>query len=362
MSGRERFLVAEAFDSNFIAPVGPMIDRFEADVARFTGFDHVAALCSGSAAMHLALRLSGVNEGDQVWGASLTFIGGIAPAIYERAEPVFFDSDDATLIDLNLVEEELVHANKQNRLPKVLVVTDLYGNVVDFKFARALCDRYGITLISDSAESFGSTRFGMPAGHGADLVAYSFNGNKIITTSGGGALASNNKAMIDKARFLSMQAKDPAPHYQHTTYGYNYRMSNICAAIGVGQLEVIGERIAGRRAICSRYKKALARCAGVTVVPEPENGVANRWLTVIRLGKEARATPQQVMAALSRDLIDSRPVWKPMHMQPLFAKARIVGGAVSEAIFAEGVCLPSGTNMTDRDQDRVIAILLDQLG
>jgi pyridoxal phosphate-dependent aminotransferase EpsN len=357
MSGRERELVGEAFDSNFIAPLGPMVDRFESDLGRVTGFDHVAALSSGTAAMHLALRLSGIEAGDEVWGSSLTFIGGTAPVIYERAVPVFFDCDETTLIDLDLVEQELAAANTHGRLPKVLVVTDLYGNASDMRRARALCDRYGVTLIADSAESLGSTRFERPAGYGADFAVSSFNGNKIITTSGGGALASNNKAMIEKARFLATQARDPAPHYQHSTYGYNYRLSNICAAIGVGQLGVLADRVARRREIFARYSEALGTCAGVSFVPEPANGIANRWLTVIRLSQDARVTPVQLMAALNADQIESRPVWKPMHMQPVFEAARMVAGAQCEALFAQGVCLPSGSNMTDADQDRVIAIL-----
>lgn len=357
MSGREFELVREAFQSNFIAPLGPMVDRFEAALSVQTGLPHVAALSSGTAAIHLALRLSNVEPGDQVWGSSLTFIGGAAPIFYEKAVPVLFDCDANGLIDLDLVEEELATASRGDRLPKVLITTDLYGNVVDLERARAMCHRYGVVLVSDSAESVGSTLHGRAAGNGADFATYSFNGNKIITTSGGGALASNDHAAIERARFLATQARDPAPHYQHTTFGYNYRMSNICAAIGVGQMQVLAERVARRRAIFEQYSAAFRQTNSVSFLPEPDGGVANRWLTVMFLSPGAKRRPSDVIAKLAANDIECRPVWKPMHLQPVFKDARYIGGTRAADMFERGLCLPSGSNMRDDELARVIDVL-----
>lgn len=357
MSGRELELVQDAFKSNFVAPLGPMVDRFEAALSADTGIAHVAALSSGTGAIHLALRLAEVQQGDEVWGSSLTFIGGAAPIFYEKAVPVLFDCDACGLIDLDLVEEALATANRLGRLPKVLITTDLYGNVVDLDRASALCRRYGVILISDSAEAVGSKLKGRAAGYGADFAAYSFNGNKIITTSGGGALASDNKNLIERARFLATQARDPAPHYQHTTFGYNYRMSNICAAIGVGQMEVLAQRVARRRAIFRQYQDALALKNDVSFLPEPVGGVANRWLSVLFLGGDAKVTPSVVMNALAAHNIECRPVWKPMHLQPVFKDARFVGGRCAGNMFERGLCLPSGSNMRDDELARVIDLL-----
>jgi pyridoxal phosphate-dependent aminotransferase EpsN len=357
MSGRELELVQEAFQSNFVAPLGPMVDRFEAVLAADTGIAHVAALSSGTGAIHLGLRLSDVQQGDEIWGSSLTFIGGAAPIFYEKAIPVLFDCDENGLIDLDLVEEALAAANRVGRLPKVLITTDLYGNVVDLERASAICRRYGVILIADSAEAVGSKLNGRAAGNGADFAAYSFNGNKIITTSGGGALASDNKVMIERARFLATQARDPAPYYQHTTFGYNYRMSNICAAIGVGQMEVLSQRVARRRAIFQQYQSALARTKDVSFLPEPQGGVANRWLSVLFIRRQSKVTPSQVMATLAAHDIECRPVWKPMHLQPVFKDARYVGGSRAADMFERGICLPSGSNMLDEDLARVIQLL-----
>lgn len=358
MSGRELELVQEAFQSNFVAPLGPMVDRFEAALSADTGIAHVAALSSGTGAIHLGLRLADVQQGDEIWGSSLTFIGGAAPIFYEKAVPVLFDCDENGLIDLDLVEEALAAANRIGRLPKVLITTDLYGNVVDLERASAMCRRYGVSLIADSAEAVGSKLRGRAAGYGADFAAYSFNGNKIITTSGGGALASDNKAMIERARFLATQARDPAPHYQHTTFGYNYRMSNICAAIGVGQMEVLSQRVARRRAIFQHYQAALAGATDVSFLPEPLDGVANRWLSVLFIGKRATVTPSDVMQQLAMHDIECRPVWKPMHLQPVFKDARFIGGTRATDMFERGICLPSGSNMRDEDLARVIRLLV----
>lgn len=359
MGGTERVLVEEVFASNWIAPTGPMVTRFEEDLARLTGTGHVAALSSGTAALHLALRLSAIGPGDEVWGATMTFIGGVAPILYEGATPVFLDVDpDDFLLDLDLLEAELAAARTAGRAPKVVITTDLYGHVVDTARIATLRREYGFVWISDTAEAVGAYRDGRHAGVGADFVILSFNGNKIITTSGGGALASDNGEAIERARFLSTQARDAAPHYEHTTYGYNYRLSNVCAAIGVGQLEVLPQRVERRRQINALYRERLGRLPGFAFSPEAAGMTANRWLTTVRIAPgEAGVDREAVRLALEAENIESRPLWKPMHMQPVFATARCHGGAAAERAFADGLCLPSGSSMTDADVDRVCTIV-----
>jgi dTDP-4-amino-4,6-dideoxygalactose transaminase len=355
MGGGEYALVGEAFASNWIAPTGPMVTRFEADLSALTGIGHVAALSSGSAALHLALRLCEIGPGDEVWGPSMTFIGGVAPICYAGATPVFLDSEpDMLLLDLDLLEEALAARARANRLPKVLVTTDLYGHVPDMARLAALKARFGFTWISDSAEAVGSYRDGIHAGKGADFAIYSFNGNKIITTSGGGALASDDPGRIETARFLSTQARDPAPHYQHSTYGYNYRLSNICAAIGVGQLTVLEARVEARRRVHDLYRALLGGIGGIAFTPEPAGLRANRWLTTI-LVDPARSGFDREQARLALEAVDieSRPLWKPMHLQPLFASAPRIGGEVAARAFDIGLCLPSGSAMGDDDVARV---------
>jgi dTDP-4-amino-4,6-dideoxygalactose transaminase len=360
MSGAERVLVEEVFDSNWIAPTGPMVDRFEAMLAELTGMGHVAALASGTAALHLALRLSDVGPGDEVWGSTMTFIGGVAPIRYVGATPVFLDIDFETmLLDLDLLEAELARAAGSGRPPAAVITTDLYGHAVDVDRMAALRDRYGFRWISDSAESVGS-RFGDGhAGRGADFVVLSFNGNKIITTSGGGALASDDAAMIARARFLSTQARDPAPHYEHSTFGYNYRLSNVCAAIGVGQLQVLDDRVDARRRVNARYRELLAPVPGLTFSPEPAPMRANRWLTTVIIDPElAGFDRERARLALEAKNIESRPLWKPMHLQPVFAGLPAIGGERAERAFDLGLCLPSGSSMTDDDLNRVADTLL----
>jgi len=361
MGGAERVLVQEVFDSNWIAPTGPMVTRFEEDLAQLTGMGHVAALSSGTAALHLALRLSDISLGDEVWGATMTFIGGVAPILYLGAKPVFLDVDrDNFLLDLDLLEDQLKAASVKGTLPKALITTDLYGHVVDGSRIAALRREYGFTWISDTAEAVGAYRDGQHAGAGADFVILSFNGNKIITTSGGGALASNNAATIDQARFLSTQARDPAPHYEHTTYGYNYRLSNVCAAIGVGQLQVLSQRVARRRQIHALYRERLGRLPGFVFSSEASGMQANRWLTTVQIrSKEAGLNREAIRLALEADNIESRPLWKPMHMQPVFAEARYYGEGVAARAFEEGLCLPSGSSMADGDVDRICSIIED---
>ncbi len=360
MGGDELPLIHEVFASNWLAPTGPMVTRFEDELGTLTGIENVAALSSGTAALHLALRLSKIGAGDEVWGATMTFIGGVAPILYAGATPVFVDIEkEQLLIDLDLLEAELALARIVGRIPKVVITTDLYGHVVDGKRIRALADDYGFIWISDAAEAAGAYRDDCHAGKGADFAILSFNGNKIITTSGGGALASDRADLIDRARFLSTQARDPAPHYEHTTFGYNYRLSNVCAAIGVGQLGVLAQRADQRRHINALYRDRLGHIAGLKFSPEAPGMRANRWLTTVQVDPSTAGFDREdIRLALEAENIESRPLWKPMHMQPLFAGTRTLGGAVAEQTFANGLCLPSGSAMTDADVKRVCAIIM----
>jgi pyridoxal phosphate-dependent aminotransferase EpsN len=358
MGGDERPLVQDVFDSNWIAPTGPMVTQFEQDLSALTGIGHVAALSSGTAALHLALRLVDIGPGDEVWGATMTFIGGVAPILYTGASPVFVDIEaEQFLIDFDVLETALAAAGRSGKLPKVVMTTDLYGHVVDAARMRSLSEAYGFVWISDAAEAVGAYRDNQHAGKGADLAILSFNGNKIITTSGGGAIASDRADWIDRARFLSTQARDPAPHYEHTTYGYNYRLSNVCAAIGVGQLRVLEARVARRREINAMYQDMLGNLPGLRFSPEASGMRANRWLTTICIDPAyAAADREGLRVALEAVNIESRPLWKPMHTQPVFRDARCYGGAVAERAFATGLCLPSGSSMELFDIERVCAV------
>jgi pyridoxal phosphate-dependent aminotransferase EpsN len=357
MSGHEQDRVAEAFASNFIAPLGPQLDAFEAAVSAYLGGGlHCVGLSSGSAALHLALRIAGVGRGDEVWISSMTFAGGIFPVNYLGATPRFFDLDPASwTLDIALLEAELAKAARENRLPKAIVPTDLYGQSVDLAPLEVLAERYDIRLINDSAESLGAGYLnGRKAGTGGDAAVLSFNGNKIITTSGGGMLVTRHKDWADQARFLSTQARDPAPHYEHSTYGYNYRLSNICAAIGLGQMQVLDERVARRRAIFLRYQMALAPL-GFGFMPEPGGYHSTRWLTAITVNPSQMGTTREtIRLELLKHQIEARPLWKPMHLQPLYAGTSYHGNGVDAALFDIGLCLPSGSDMTDLQQDEVI--------
>lgn len=359
MGGGELALVHDVFASNWIAPTGPMVSRFEEDLASLTGIKHVAALSSGTAALHLALRLSDIGPNDEVWVATMTFIGGVAPILYMGATPVFFDIEkEGFLIDIDLLEEELDRASVADALPKVVITTDLYGHVVDSQRVRMLADKYGFIWISDAAEAVGSYQNGLHAGQGADFAILSFNGNKIITTSGGGALASDREDWINQARFLSTQARDVAPHYEHSTFGYNYRLSNVCAAIGVGQLAVLNARVAARRRINADYRELLGGIPGLSLSVEPVSMRANRWLTTALIDPDvAGFNREDVRLALEAVNIESRPLWKPMHMQPLFEQARIVRGGVAEHCFEVGICLPSGSQMQTADVAKVCSVI-----
>jgi dTDP-4-amino-4,6-dideoxygalactose transaminase len=359
IGSREQALVGEVFASNWIAPIGPMIDAFEAGLARATGIDHVVALSSGTAGLHLALRMIGIGPGDEVWGSTLTFIGGVAPILYMGAAPVFLDIEaDGYLLDLDLLESALAAAV---RPPRVVITTDLYGHVTDAGRMRALADRFGFVWISDAAEAVGAYRDGMHAGKGADFAILSFNGNKIITTSGGGMLVTEEKAFAERARFLATQARDPAPHYQHSTIGYNYRMSNILAGVGRGQLKVLDQRVRSRRAVYDRYREAFAGVNWIELMPEPDWSFSTHWISACVLAPDARISAADMIQRLSAELIEARPVWKPMQLQPVFAHCEYFSHgeeSVSEELFNNGVCLPSGSNMTVQQIDRVAETVL----
>jgi pyridoxal phosphate-dependent aminotransferase EpsN len=357
MGGAELQHISEAFASGFVAPLGSKLDEFEQLVSDYLGGGfHCVGLSSGSAALHLALRIVGVTETTQVWVSSMTFAGGVFPVLYQGATPVFFDlSPDSWTIDCDLLEDALIKANRTNSLPRAIVPTDLYGQSVDLERLEILCTRYGVSLVVDSAESLGASgAFGRKCGTGGDAAILSFNGNKIITTSGGGMMVTKSADMAAEARFLATQARDPAPHYEHSTFGYNYRMSNICAAIGVGQMDVLNARVVRRREICRRYQAALSRY-GVTFMPEPEGYFSSKWLTVARFDPDILGVNrEEIRLKLAKHKIESRPMWKPMQLQPLFASAAYHGTGFDEELFAEGLCLPSGSDMSNSDQDDVI--------
>ncbi len=361
MGGDEMELVEEAFASGYVAPAGPMLARFEAAVADYLGGGvHCAALASGTAALHLAFRIKGIGPGDEVWTSSMTFAGGAFPIAYEGAAPVFFDlSPESWTMDPALVAEALEAAAKAGRLPKAVVPTDLYGQPADSVAIAAECAKYGVACIVDAAESLGAACRGAKAGSIGDAAVLSFNGNKIITTSGGGMLVSRDAQLVEKARFLATQARDPAPHYQHSEIGFNYRLSNVLAAIGVGQMRVLDARVARRREIFARYEADFRDIAGLSLMPEPDWARATRWLTAIRIDPAAFGADREAVrkALLARE-IESRPLWKPMNLQPIFAGARHVGRGLDAALFADGLCLPSGSDMTDAEQDEVIATVI----
>lgn len=359
MGGEEMHFVQEAFASNYIAPLGPHVDAFEREFCNITGIANAVALSSGTAAMHLALRILGVGPGDDVVASTLTFIGSVSPIIFQGATPVFIDADRATWnMDTELLKEELNECAARGKLPKAVVPTDLYGQCADLDTIIKICEPYGIPVVVDAAESLGAKYKGRSSGKGAVLAVFSFNGNKIITTSGGGMLVSDNKDLIDKARYLSQQAREPVPHYEHVEIGYNYRMSNILAAIGRGQLRVLDERVRRKREIFARYQELLADLSGIEYMPEAHYGDANRWLTVVMVNEEEFGANREVVRLeLEKNNIESRPVWKPMHLQPVFKGSRIRGGSISENLFECGLCLPSGTQMADKDIKRIATII-----
>lgn len=344
MGGNELKYIEKVFESNYIAPLGEYVNRFEESIRNYTQTPHALAVSSGTAAIHLALRILGIGEGDDVLASTFTFIGSVNAILYQHANPVFIDSDeDSWNLSPALLEAYLESCTKK---PKALIVTHLYGMSADIEKIAAICKQHGVYLIEDAAESLGATFNGKHTGTFGDFGIYSFNGNKILTTSGGGMLVSANKAWIDKALFLSTQAKEPFVHYEHTEYGYNYRMSNVLAAIGVGQMEVIKERVNKKRQIFEWYKNELLDIEEINFMPELPNSRGNRWLTALTFEK---TDPTKVMEALETINVESRPLWKPMHMQPLFKDAQKCVDGTSETLFAKGLCLASSTTMTKED-------------
>ena len=360
MGGEELYFAREAFESNYIAPVGPQIDAFEDEFSAKIGTKYAVAVSSGTAALHLALRVIGVKPGDEVWTSTLTFIGSISPIIYLGARPVFVDSDEATWnMDPELLAMGLEERARQGKIPKALVLVHLYGQCANITPIIESCKRYGVTLIEDAAEALGATYGERSAGTIGRAGIFSFNGNKIITTSGGGMLVSNDESLVNQARLLAGQARDPAPHYEHSQIGYNYRMSNILAAIGRGQLKVLDKRVEAKRNITNFYQEALGEVPGIKFMPEASYGISNRWLTVIVIKPEEFGVDYEtVRLALEAENIESRPIWKPMHLQPVFQGYECIGGAIAEDLFRKGLCLPSGTAMTSEDLSRVIEVIL----
>lgn len=361
VGARERALLLDAFDSNWIAPLGPHVDAFEREFAEFVGMRSAAALSSGTAALHLALVLLGVGPGDDVLVPSLTFVASANAVTYVGARPVFVDSErESWNLDPGLVEEEYAARAQAGRpQPAALLAVDLYGQSADWDPILESCARYGVPVIEDAAEALGATYRGRPAGSFGALGVFSFNGNKIMTTSGGGMLVAHDPALIERARHLSTQAREPAPHYEHTEIGFNYRMSNLLAALGRGQLEGLPAKVARRRAVNARYRDAFADVPGIGFLPNASFGEPTNWLTVITVDEaEFGASPTSIREHLESLDIEARPAWKPMHLQPVFASCDMRGGAVAEEIFRTGLCLPSGSSMTEPDVDRVVDAVL----
>ncbi|WP_409372020.1 DegT/DnrJ/EryC1/StrS family aminotransferase [Paenibacillus alginolyticus] len=355
--------IQDAFDTNWIAPLGPHVDAFEQEIASHVGSNAAAAVSSGTAAIHLALRLIGVKEGDSVFCSSLTFVASANPIVYCGARPVFIDSEPETWnMSPRALEIALQDAALEGKLPKAVIVVNLYGQSAKMDEIMSLCESYDVPIIEDAAESLGSMYKGRASGTFGKYGVYSFNGNKIISTSGGGMLVSDDIEGLKQARFLATQARDQAVHYQHSQLGFNYRMSNVLAGIGRAQLEVLEERVNARRAVFNRYDEALSHMPGIQFMPELANTRSNRWLTVLTIEeKEAGVTAREVLEALTELNIEARPVWKPLHLQPIFEGARYYpygnNESVSERLFQTGICLPSGSQLMEDEQQRVITCI-----
>ncbi|NHC43063.1 aminotransferase class I/II-fold pyridoxal phosphate-dependent enzyme [Bacillus sp. MM2020_1] len=360
LSGNEQKYIDEAFTTNWIAPLGPNVDAFEKEIAAYVGANEAVAVNSGTAAIHLALSLLGVKKGDKVFCSSLTFIASANPIIYQGAEPVFIDSEPETWNMSPLaLERAMQDALDVGRLPKAVIVVNLYGQSAKMDEIVSICNRYNVPIIEDAAESLGAVYKGKASGTFGKFGIYSFNGNKIITTSGGGMLISNDSEILIKARFLATQARDPAQHYQHSKIGYNYRMSNILAGIGRAQLEVLEHRVTARRMVFDQYLQALSQISGISFMPELKDTKSNRWLTALTVNQtQTGVSAKEILKALSDENIEARPVWKPLHMQPVFAGVKYYphkeNENISEQLFLDGICLPSGSNLTEEDQLRII--------
>lgn len=352
--------IQQAFDTNWVAPLGPNVEGFENELKEYVNVKNATALSSGTSAIHLALKVLGVKEGDVVFCSSLTFSASVNPVIYEKAIPVFIDSDYKTWnMSPKALQNAFDDAVKNNKLPKAVIVVNLYGQSADYDEILKICNKYNVPVIEDAAESLGTTYKNRQTGTIGEIGIFSFNGNKIITTSGGGMMVSNNEEYTKKALFLATQAREPERHYEHKEIGYNYRMSNICAGIGRGQLKVLDERISKKKYIYESYKKAFENIDDIEMMPIYES--PNYWLSVITIKERSSIKPIDIMEKLEKENIESRPVWKPMHMQPVFKDYKFFSdldeGSVSEDLFNRGVCLPSDTKMTDEDLNRVIDLV-----
>ena len=363
MHGEEQAFVKEAFDTNWVAPLGPNVDAFEREMASYAGIGHAAALSAGSAALHLAVILSNVKQGDVVFASSLTFSASVNPVCYEKAVPVFIDSEPDTW---NMDPDALERAFEKYPHPAAVIAVHLYGTPAKIDRIRAICDAHHVPLIEDAAESLGATFRGKMTGTFGDFGIYSFNGNKIITTSGGGMLVSEDEAAIKRARFLATQARDPARHYQHSCIGYNYRMSNVIAGIGRGQLLHLEEHKAKKQSIYRQYREAFRDIPEISMNPMNPEGEANNWLSCMTIDPACPVTPVGVMDALAEYNIETRPIWKPMHLQPVFSNCDFIqtkeGVSVSEDIFNRGLCLPSDIKNTPEDMELIISVVRRQFG
>ncbi|WP_027364669.1 DegT/DnrJ/EryC1/StrS family aminotransferase [Desulfotruncus alcoholivorax] len=361
MSGHEMKYIQEAFDTNWIAPLGPNVDAFEQELCNYVDIKYGLALSSGTAGIHLVLRYLGVMPGDYVFCSSLTFSGSCNPIMYQYANPVFIDSEpDSWNMSPEALERAFDWANKENKMPKAVIIVDLYGQSADYEKLLPICEYYGVPVIEDAAEALGATYKGRKCGNFGYAGIFSFNGNKIITTSGGGMVVSNDEGAIKKMRFWSTQAKEPVRHYEHKEFGYNYRMSNVCAGIGRGQLMALDKRIAMKKKIYQRYVNDL-NSLPVTFMPVQPNNEPNYWLTVMTINEDCKVSPEDIMIALEEENIESRPVWKPMHLQPVFKDypffSHLENKSIAEKIFERGLCLPSGSSMSSSEQSKVIEII-----
>jgi dTDP-4-amino-4,6-dideoxygalactose transaminase len=359
LSGLEQEYVADAFATGWIAPLGPHVDAFEREFCECVGISCALAVSSGTAALHLALLLAGVGAGDEVLVSTFTFAATVNPIVYLNARPVFVDSDYGSWnMDPLLLSDALDERARRGALPKAVIVAHIYGQSADLDPIRSACERYGLPLIEDAAEALGATYKNRSAGTVGTMAAFSFNGNKIITTSGGGMLVSNDATLVARGRKLATQAREPAPHYEHREIGYNYRLSNVLAAIGRGQLQHLDSRVASRRRNYSLYCDLLGDLPGIGFMPEASWGRHTRWLTVLTINpEEALIDREEVRHALDAHNIEARPVWKPLHRQPVFQGCECIGGSVSDDLFARGLCLPSGSNLTCGDLERVADVV-----
>jgi len=367
MNGREQEYIKDVFDSNWIAPLGPHVDAFEKELADYLGVEGAVVLSSGTAAIHLALLLLEVGRNDCVFCSAFTFTATANPILYPGAEPVFIDSEPTTWnMSPAALERAFDRAKEEGRLPKAVIVVNLYGQSADLDPLAELCNNYSVPLLEDAAESLGATYRGKQSGSFGKFGILSFNGNKIITTSGGGALVSDDLDALERARYLASQARQPVRHYEHTEVGYNYRLSNLLAAVGRAQLENLEERVAARRTVYERYHRAMSGIEGIEFMSEVPYGRSTHWLTVLTVDPERSGiTRDEIIDALEKENIEARPVWKPMQLQPLFAGYQYYehkeGVSISEQLFNNGLCLPSGSNLTEEEQTRVIAIICSKI-